>query len=80
METVLKENDIVNIEEIGRYLVVKSIELDNQVYHYIIKLKEEQDNPNVMFVYETIDENDELDLTAVTDAELITKLLELIKD
>lgn len=80
METVLKENDIVNIEEVGRYLVVKSIELDNQVYHYIIKLKEEQDNPNVMFVYETIDENDELDLTAVTDAELITKLLELIKD
>ena len=80
METVLKENDIVNIEEVGRYLVVKSIELDNQVYHYIIKLKEEQDNPNVMFVYETIDENDELDLTAVTDEELITKLLELIKD
>jgi hypothetical protein len=80
METVLKENDIVNIEEAGRYLVVKTVELDNQAYHYMIKLKEDQDNPEMMFVYETIDGEEDLDLVAVTDAELLAKLVELIQE
>lgn len=80
MNCVLKQNDIVGIEENGRFLVVKSIELDDVVYHYMIKLKETQDNPEIIFVTERIDEEDNLDLDAVTDVELIEKLLKMVAD
>lgn len=80
MNCVLKENDIVGIEENGRFLVVKSVELEGIVYHYMIKLKETQDNPEIIFVTECIDEEDNLDLDAVTDVELIEKLLKLVVD
>ena len=80
MDCVLKENDIVNVEEAGRFLVVKSVELEGVVYHYMIKLKETQDNPEIIFVTERIDEEDNLDLDAVTDVELIERLLRLVVD
>ena len=80
MDCVLKENDIVNVEEAGRFLVVKSVELDGVVYHYMIKLKETQDNPEIIFVTERIDEEDNLDLDAVTNVELIERLLRLVVD
>ena len=80
MDCVLKENDIVNVEEAGRFLVVKSVELEGVVYHYMIKLKETQDNPEIIFVTERIDEEDNLDLDAVTNVELIERLLRLVVD
>ena len=80
MDCVLKENDIVSIKEAGKFLVVKTVELDNVVYHYMIKLKETQDNPEIIFVTERVDEEDNLDLDAVTDVELIERLLKLVVD
>ncbi len=78
MNCVLKENDIVNIEEAGRFLVVKSMEFEGEVYHYMIKLKETQENPEIIFVTESIDDEDNLDLEAVTNVELIENLLKLV--
>ena len=80
MNCVLKENDIVNIEEAGRFLVVKSVEFEGEVYHYMIKLKETQENPEIIFVTERVDEEDNLDLDAVTDVEIIERLLKLVVD
>ncbi len=80
MNCVLKENDIVGIEENGRFLVVKSVEFEGVVYHYMIKLKESQDDPEIIFVTEMIDDEDNLDLEAVTNRELIEQLLKLVVD
>ena len=75
MDCVLQEDDIVKIENIGRFLVVKTIEFEGKIFHYMIKVKENQDNPEIIFVRENYLSNGELDLIAITDQSLIEKLL-----
>ena len=80
MDCVLQEQDVVMIENRGQFLLVKSLEYRGQVYHYMIKLKENQENPEIIFAKEDILTNGELDLKAVTNRELIAELLMLMKN
>ena len=75
MDCVLQEDDIVKIENIGQFLVVKSIDFEGKIYHYMIKVKENQDNPEIIFVRENYLSNGDLDLITITDKSLIEKLL-----
>ena len=79
MNCVLKEQDVVMVENRGQYLLVKSLEHKGQIYHYMIKLKENQDNPEILFAKEDILTNGDLDLKAITDRALIAELLLLMR-
>ena len=79
MNTVVREGDIVTVTEYGKFAVVKTVECDNVAYHYIIKLKEDTENPEVLFVSELIDEEENLELIPVSDNALFNKLLAIIR-
>ena len=79
MDCVLQEQDVVMIENRGQFLLVKSLEYQGKIYHYMIRLKDNQKNPEIIFATEDVLTNGDLDLKAVTNRELIAELLMLMR-
>jgi len=80
MESILKQGDIVTFENNQKYLISKTIECDNKLYHYMIKLKDNQEQPEVIFTKEIMLTNGELDLKAIVDTELLESLVNKLKE
>ena len=80
MESVIREGDIVFVADYGKFAVVKTIDVEGKIYHYIIKIKEDINNPEVLFVTEKIDDEENLELIPVTDNTLFNKLIVIVRE
>jgi hypothetical protein len=80
MESILREGDIVTVDNYGKFAVVKTFSYLTRIFHYIIKMQNSNQEPNVLFVYEEVDKEDNLNLVVVEDEELIKNLVNALKN
>lgn len=80
MEFILKESDLITLENDNQYLVVKLFEYESNKYAYLIKLTDyDEKNPEILFVQEIVEGKDLL-VEPVDDEPLCNKLLAVVKD
>lgn len=85
MNFVARKGDTLNLENDEKFLVVETIEYENEAYLLLVKAPEEflktfEVDDTFCFAKEIVDkENQEFSIEEITDKDLIKKLTEKVK-
>lgn len=75
MERVLKENDIITIEENQKFFVFKCFEYNNENYAYVIKVKELENEEDLSCIIKEFIFEDKLLIDVVREPKEVEPLI-----